>query len=463
MRVAILFAGILVLGVLAGCSTPAQPPPPAPPAPAPILIGEGDLRLPVSLGPLRQGDIPSFPIFADRPTNMTGPGSSHRETSLAVSPADTRVVLACDPSGVPNVSGGQSYFYLSTDNGTKWTDLKVEGTTDPRRATFEGGDCDVAIDAAGTLYTADTWLGDLSIGSSKDNGNTWTVGNAAAGTAPVIDRPWIVGGPAGTLYLTYQDVQFGMPSLIWFTKSTDYGLTFLPAVPVATATADGPYTWEGNFAPSADGTDLYSVYTRRETGVVGSPVASDAESVFVSASHDGGLSWTSHLVSKRTVSASYLYPSIGLDAGGQLHVVFSQATENGQPIWYSTSKDQGVAWSEPIPLVPGTVGFSPWIAGGQAGQAFAIWEASPDGGATFGNDADWYLYWARISNGTIITGTTTAAPVFHGKQSVGFAEFDTVRLDKDGFAHIGASMPQGKANNVHWQAMYQRQALGPPT
>lgn len=412
---------------------------------------------------LRAGDVPQFPIFDNRATNMTRGGSA-RETSLAISPLNPAIAFACDPSGVPNVSGGHSFYYLSKDNGTTWQDLQIETeATDPRKATFEGGDCDVAIDDSGALYSADTWLGNLAVGSSKDGGAHWTTSTPAAGTSPVIDRPWIIGGPAGTVYLTYQDVQFGMPSLIWFTKSTDYGQTFMPAVPVATATQDGAFTWTGNFAVSHDGRDLYSVYTRRASGVVATPAAKDGESVWVAASHDSGLTWTSHKVSESTQSASYLYPSLAMDAGGQLHVVYSQAREADQPIWYSTSKDQAQTWSPPLALTNGTAGYSPWIAAGKAGQAIAIWEGSPNPQATFDADSDWYLYWAHVENGTVQAGTTTAQPIFHGKQSVGFAEFDMVRLDKNGVAHIGASIPQGKSNNVHWQAVYQRQLLGPTT
>lgn len=460
MRSIAFLLALVGLVALAGCSTPA-PEPVAAPAPAPIVIGTDDLRLPAGLPALRAGDVPSFPVFAEAVVNMTESGS-HRETSLAVSPVDRSLVFACDPSGVPNISGGHSYYYISRDNGTTWSDLQIETEmTDPRQFTFEGGDCDVAIDAAGTLYSADSWLGSIAVGSSKDGGIHWDVGQPAAGSGPVADRPWLVGGVAGTVYLTYQDVQFGMPSVIWFTMSTDYGLTFLPAVPVATAAADGAYTWTGNLEVSGDGQDMYSVYTRQAGAthnVGGAP-----ESVWVAASHDGGLTWTSNKVSDRPAAASYLYPSIGLDDGGQLHVVFSQADQDGQPIWYSTSTDQAATWSEPVALAPGTTGYSPWIAGGQAGQALAIWYGSPNPKALFNADEDWYLYWARMDNGTILTGTTTAEPVFQGKQAVGFAEFNMVRLDADGIAHIGASIAQGDGNDVHWQAVYQRQVLGPST
>ena len=458
---------LLLVATLAGCTqAPPATPTESPPAPR---FAPGDLRVPVNATAFEGdvGPVLAFPLFADA-VNMTTGGSA-RETSLAVSPLNNGVIFACDPSGVPNISGGHSYYYLSTDNGTTWTDLDIEpAATDPRRATFEGGDCDVAIDAAGTLYSADTWLGEIAVGSSKDLGKTWDVGNPVGAYAPVADRPWLVAGAAGVVYLSYQDVQFGMPSAIWFAKSTNYGLTFSPPIAAVTATPDGAYTWEGNYAISADGNDVYLVHTR-QAGTQHDVGTSTPELVEVAVSHDGGMTWKEQLVSARPATASYLYPSITMDAGGVLHVVFSQATSKDQPIFYSSSRDQGVTWTEPVPLLAGVSAVSPWIAGGKAGQAVAVWFGSPDPKATAEKNADYYLYWARITgaemgNATIVAATTSKEPLFHGKQRLGFAEFNMVRLDGQGRAHIGASVPVDLGNNrMQWQAMYQAQAEGPVT
>lgn len=410
------------------------------------------------------GGLPQIGHAAFLPaTNMTKGGSA-RETSLALSPVDPNLLFACDPSGVPSTGNGHSYFYLSRDGGLTWSDTNVEDqAVDLRKAAFEGGDCDVAFDAAGTLYTADTWLGDLSVGSSRDGGKTWTVGTSAAGTSPVIDRPWLVGGPAGTVYLTYQDVQFGMPSLVWFAKSTDFGQTFTPAVPVTTATPRGVFTWEGNFV-SVGESDFYQVYTRRDSAPVtfGPPVPeSDAETVWVASSHDGGLTWSSHLVSARPHAASYLYPAIAVDGSGMLHVVFSQRDGTLQPTWYSRSTDKAATWSEPMPLLANVTSGSPWIAAGATpGQATAIFFGCP-GSYDPKKGADWFMYTAQVSGNTTIhaeVATTTQQPMFRG--NVSFAEFNMVRLDSSGLAHIGASIPWAKKDGTgqHWQAMYQRMA-----
>ncbi|MFN2545661.1 MAG: sialidase family protein [Actinomycetota bacterium] len=386
---------------------------------------------------------------------------AHRETSLALNPVNPNNMAVCDPSGVPNTANGQSYFHRSTDGGLHWTFMKVEtAATDPRKAAFEGGDCDVAFDKGGTMYSADTWLGDLSVGHSTDGGATWD-GTPLAVTSPIVDRPWLVGGPAGTIHVSYEDLQCCMPSAIWYTRSTDGGVTFLPAVPVADAGPDGTYTWEGNFVVSTDGKDLYLVYTRRNANNATTGLDDvGPEKVFVAASHDSGLTWTSHLVAAMPKPASYLYPSIAMDQGGWLHVVFASMTDVDRPIWYSYSKDKAQTWSPATPLTRGAAGFSPWIAAGAQGQAAVTWYGNPDPTQGPTGSGDWYFYWARVAIGddgvpAITAGTTTQTPIYKGSATM--AEFENVRLDADGAMHLGmSSIRAGK-----WSVWYQRECPPP--
>ncbi|MEA2516479.1 MAG: hypothetical protein QOG16_317, partial [Actinomycetota bacterium] len=286
---------------------------------------------------------------------------AHRETSIALSPKDPNLQIICSPSGVPNTSNKQSYFHISHDGGSHWEHEKVEGdATDTRNYTFEGGDCDVEFDQGGTMYSADTWLGDLSIGHSQDGGETWQ-GTGISTTGLIVDRPWLVGGPKGTLHVTYQDLQCCMPSAIWYIRSPDSGNTFTPAVPVADAGPDGAFTWQGNFQVSPDQQDLYLVYSRRQGPALGSLDDQGPETLWVAASHDAGLTWTSHQVTSMPVPVSYLYPSIAMDKKGWLHVVFSSMRKKDRPIWYTVSKDGAETWTKPVPLSTGGAGYSPWI------------------------------------------------------------------------------------------------------
>ena len=383
---------------------------------------------------------------------------AHRETSLVINPKDPSMMFVCAPSGVPNVADNQSYFHISSDGGSSWDPLRVEGgADDPRNYAFEGGDCDVAYDEAGTMYAADTWLGNLSVGHSRDGGKTWQ-GTSIATTSPIVDRPWLVGTKEGTVHLAHQDVQCCMPSAIWYTRSDDYGMTFKPSVPVATAGQDGAFTWEGNLVVSPDEKDLYLVYTRRQ----GALDREGPETVWVASSHDGGQSWKSHLLAERDTSASFLYPSIALDKAGYLHVVFSSPTETDVPVWYAFSKTQAKKWTKPIPLSRGEAGYSPWIAAADKGDAAVAWYGSTDPSAPASASSDWYFYWAKVRDAhdgspVISTGKTTKQPIFTGKAVV--PEFEMVRLDDEGRMHIGMSAYRVDApgQRPNWAIYYQRE------
>lgn len=380
---------------------------------------------------------------------------AHRETSLAINPRNENHLFICDPSGVPAISKGQSYFHHSTDGGRKWRSVDIEGgTTDTRNAAFEGGDCDVAYDAGGTMYTADTWLGNLSVGSSRNNGETWE-GTALSVSAPVVDRPWLVGGPPGTVYLAYHDLQCCTPSAMWFTKSTDYGKTFSPAVPITTANHEGPYTWEGNFVVSPNGRSIYLVYSRRlSVGVNSSTLPKFPMQMALAVSHDGGGTWKTQPIANIPRETSSIYPAVGMDAAGWLHVVWAAPRDGDNPVFYTVSKDKGVRWTAPKPLNPGKTGQAPWIVGGRAGEAAIVWLGSPN--AKVNRESPWYFYWARVRNGAVTSGTTTRTPMWVGSQTV--PEFEMVRLDRQGRMHIGMSVFVGTSK---WGVYYQRESLPP--
>ncbi|MDQ3981438.1 MAG: glycoside hydrolase [Actinomycetota bacterium] len=388
---------------------------------------------------------------------------AHRETSLAINPRNEKVMLACAPSGVPNTQNNQSYFHVSRTGGRTWEPVRIENddANDPRAYTFEGGDCDVAFDAGGTMYVADTWVGNLSVGHSRDNGATWQ-GTPITVSGMIVDRPWLVGGPDGTVHLTYQDLQCCMPSAIWYTRSTDYGMTFQPTSMVASANEGGAFTWQGNLVVSPDATDLYLVYTRRAGAALGSLDNQGPEKLYVAASHDGGQSWESNLVVSLPNPMSYLYPSIAMDPAGKLHVVFSSRTDEDRPIWYATSDDQAKTWTKPVPLTRGTAGYSPWVAVDDEGGAAVVWYGSPDPATSETTEGDWYFYWARIPGGKldprkIRTGTTTKDPMFTGVSPI--PEFENIRLDEAGRMHIGASAYRAGENGTRprWAIYYQRE------
>lgn len=443
------FVGLLTVAVLvAGCLGGSGKPPITPDVPVDVWAAFG----------------PAINISTDR---------GHRETSLAIHPQDGKVMFACAPSGVPNLAGGQSYFFRSLDEGASWQYVDVETSpTDPRQAAFEGGDCDVAFDAAGTIYTVDSWLGSLSVGASRDQGATWS-GTSVAGSAPVADRPWLVGGPAGTMHMTYQDLQFGMPSAIWYTRTTDTATTFIPAVPVVSGGPDGGFTWTGNLVVAGEGKDLYSIYTRRQGATVTTGLEqSGPERVEIAISHDGGLTWTSRLISPRPGPASFLYPSLARDAAGMLHAVWAERRTDDHPTMYSHSSDDGVTWSAPQAILAGVSAYAPWVDARDAGSAVVQWFGSPTPMDADTKPSDWYTYWARIDAAgtaamTVTTGTTTERPLLTAEDvekagnGIPTPEFNQVRLDAGGNMRFGMSVPfLDDTESLAWRLVYQVETRG---
>ncbi len=307
------------------------------------------------------------------------------------------------------------------------------------------------------MYSADTWLGNLSVGHSRDHGESWQ-GTAVAVTSPVVDRPWLVGGPKGTVYLSYQDLQCCTPAAMWFARSTDFGQTFTRSRLITSAQVGGTYTWEGNFVVSPSGQDVYLVYSRRNTGAIS--LAAGPETVWVTQSHDAGNSWSTHLVASLPAETTSIYPSIGMDAGGGLHVVWSAPAASGNPVSYAASTDHGLTWTRPVALNPGHVGWAPWVVGGSAGHAAVAWLGSPDPKATSSTHSDWYFSWAKVTlprHGAprISTGNTTSDPLFTGAQTV--PEFEMLRLDAKGKMHLGMSVFLRTGSNTNWAVYAQNE------
>jgi hypothetical protein len=131
-----------------------------------------------------------------------------------------------------------------------------------------------------------------------------------------------------------------------------------------------------------------------------------------------------------------------MDAGGNLHVVWSAPAKVGNPISYTVSTDHGKSWRTPIPLNPGKVGLAPWVVGGKAGQAAVAWLGSNDPKAKASTIAPYWFSYAKIKltkTGAIVsTGNTTKQPLFEGKQVV--PEFEMIQMDRNGKLHLGMSI-----------------------
>jgi hypothetical protein len=106
------------------------------------------------------------------------------------------------PQGLGNfMTSGGSPLYTSTDGGLHWT-----GPVRSQLCTgLSGGDTDLGVDAAGSVYQTDLWLGSSCLSVSEDHGQSFTAGNPfGSELQPGDDRPWIAYNRIhNQLYVTY--------------------------------------------------------------------------------------------------------------------------------------------------------------------------------------------------------------------------------------------------------------------
>src|SRR4051794_35616589 len=151
-------------------------------------------------------------------------GDDASEPGIDVAPDGTLYVNA--PVGVlSNIPGSPSNVYRSSDGGTTWTKLPAS-----LKANLPGGgDSDIAISPDGTLSETDLWLGNSTVSTSSDKGQTWTA-NPVQGVVGQ-DRQWVTATSGGRVY----HVVHQLPSGLWVSRSVDSGLTYPQQVLAATA------------------------------------------------------------------------------------------------------------------------------------------------------------------------------------------------------------------------------------
>src|SRR3954469_22996812 len=132
-----------------------------------LLAGLGTLAATsaAALTPLVDG----VAVAAAFGTPVVVSGNDASEPGIDVAPDGTLYVNA--PVGVlSNIPGSPSMVYRSSNGGATWTALPQS-----LKANLPGGgDSDIAISADGTLSETDLWLGNSTVATSSDKGQTWT-------------------------------------------------------------------------------------------------------------------------------------------------------------------------------------------------------------------------------------------------------------------------------------------------
>lgn len=371
---------------------------------------DSGLPLPLSFG---------FPVPLKTQNGETG-----NEPSLLITPDG--MVFACAPRG----AGQGTNLWRSMDSGATFERLGevIHPQLAPRRSTMGdlgGGDCHLGVDEGGTTYLVDLWVGGVSVASTSDGGQTWS-GMPVSLRSGTSDRPWVLGGEAGEVFVTGTDVHGTLAEItaqtflglrdapasggIWVARSTDGGKTFGQQVLVA-SNADR-FASGGNLARGNGNLYLYYVMAGSD----------DLARHMVAVSRDHGATWTHKVAAEqaydRTLCGTYplaVFPVIAADdtGGVYLSVAYANPETSRWDLMFISSPDGGETWNAPRILAdrPGTRLF-PWISAASDGRVGVAWYESnqtvfPDKTPSVGDRAtcgstgddepsDWFIRYAEI-------------------------------------------------------------------
>lgn len=346
------------------------------------LIAVGTAGALAGLAPFPAG--PAGAATFGTPVVVSGDNAS--EPGIDVAPDGTLYVNA--PVGLlSTIPGSPSDVFRSDDGGATWTKLPAS-----LKANLPGGgDSDIAISADGTLSETDLWLGNSTVATSSDKGQTWTAQPLQGVVGQ--DRQWVTATSGGRVYHVVHQI----PSGLWVSRSVDSGLTYPQQVLAATALDQtGCICPPGNII-SEDGGLLGDK--------VGGVYATSSGGVGFYQSTNGGLTFTNTSPGPASsATTNDAFPSVADNGNGHLAVVWQAVLGNTSTVWFTTSNDFGSTWAPAREIVTSGTSLYPWVAyrGGkiaislyhtdasgtpdtvaEGSQWFESYLESTDGGATF--------------------------------------------------------------------------------
>jgi hypothetical protein len=401
------------------------------------------------------------------------------------SPSSTdpeEVSIAIDPSNPNYLAAGAniSYAYYSTNGGYNWSQQSLSSSLGV------WGDPCVVYDGNGNLYyghlsIASYWIDRIVIQRSTDHGATFNDGAGIGFNNPKNqDKEWIgvdmTNSPySGNVYVTWTEFDsYGSSSSsdssrIRFSRSTDHGITWSPAVTISDVSGD---------CIDSDNTDEGAVPCVGPNGEIYVSWAGPLGLMF-DKSTDGGITWGSDIfVSDIPGGWDFAIPGIYRANGlpitscdtssnspynGNIYINWSDQRNGADntDVFFAKSTDGGNTWSSPLMVnddnttrqqfftwmtIDQTTGFiyccfydrrsttgaatdvyvARSIDGGNTFENFKVSESSftPTSGIFFGDYTNIAAYnrmvypiWMRLNNSSlsvwtaIIHDTTTVVPV----------------------------------------------------
>ncbi len=319
-------------------------------------------------------------------------GEPMSEPGIAVAPDNT--IYIDGPEGLlSHLPGSPSPVFRSEDGGASW----VKTAFSLRENLPGGGDSNIAIDpTTGAIYMTDLWLGNSTVSTSSDKGNTWTA-NPLQGL-PIQDRQWVATTGGGIVYHAVHQIPLGL------VVSKGSGGLLFPQSTVAATPVDqtGCICAPGNLIAQAGGGLLGS------SDKVGLIYATSSGGVKFAGSSNGALTFTNANVQGETANTTNAAFPVVANAGGN-HLVATWLNIKGSTssIAYSDSHDWGATWSAPRTLVSGGASVYPWIAAQGSKVAISLYRTSTEG--TPDNvpaSTQWFETYLQSTDG----GSTFSAP-----------------------------------------------------
>jgi hypothetical protein len=344
-----------------------------------------------------------------------------------------RVLVAYNDSG-SNAGGTNKFtgYSYSTDNGNTFTD----GGTLPTSTSGDAGDPVLARDeTTGTIYFATLSFsgpGD-QIFRSTDNGVTWSAPvNGAPGIAAGNgDKEWIAvdnyaGAGRGNLYHVIRD--FGAGNGIFFYRSTDGGNTFTPnsGTLIASGNQGAFVTVSPDHAVEAYWYAGTSIMMRKSTdlGVTFGPAITVATGLVGGTNGDLGLTGIRQGTSTASGFRSNEFPHAVVNpVTGAIYVTYNNkgAGTDKADVFFVQSTNGGSTWSTPVKVNDDTTTTDQWqptLAVTPDGTRLGIFYSSRQED-TAGDNL--FKYYGRI--GAISGSTVTFAPSFAVSDTASLPEF----------------------------------------
>jgi hypothetical protein len=328
------------------------------------------------------------------------------------------VTVAFDAQGrgyvcATSYSGGRAVFVWRTDDGGRSFSAPV--------SVLAGAYCDHPWVAVGTGLTPSerfvyvVWAaGDksgLGFTRSTDGAETFEPNRtilADGGTPALSAGPAIAAGPGGVVFaacdrMTRQGSLGEVVSQVVAVCSTDAGQSFGP--PVALGAGSPIISLPGGVAPvgsptagaAPDGRALYVAFARHQPGGIHSDIV-------VTASHDGGRTWSTAVPATPTDDVTYFQPNLTVDATGRV-VISAFALANGHVDLVLLVSQRGQLRFG-LPRRVTTAPFDPAHSPTTAGKHGAWWIGDYQGIASSGGSV--HLVWNDTRTGKLELYAATA-------------------------------------------------------